>query len=58
MRDIVILGGPDGAGKTTAAPFVVSRELGILEFRQRRRDRQGALAIRRQRASPWRPAAS
>jgi predicted ABC-type ATPase len=32
LKDIVIIGGPKGAGKTTAAPFVVPQELGIREF--------------------------
>ena len=32
MKDIVILGGPNGAGETTAAQVLVPRELGLLEF--------------------------
>jgi predicted ABC-type ATPase len=32
LKDIVIIGGPKGAGKTTAAPVIVPKELGIREF--------------------------
>lgn len=44
MKDIILLGGPHGAGKTTAARSLLPDELGI-RIRQRGRDRAKSLDL-------------